>query len=203
MTAYVSMISRTLILLTIAVMPAHAHSPIKGIGAFYNGLVHPILEPSHFLALLAIGLLVGRQEVNVRRIALAAIVAGIVVFLFAAMLLAKSGFAIGPILAALVAAILVALSIRLNVYLAAIIALAGAALVGLDSVQNSFTGRQFYISGAGTAIGVVLLAVYAGGMSALMEKPLQKIAVRIAGSWIAAITILALAFEIQRMGEST
>ena len=41
--------------------PALAHSPIPGIGGFYNGLLHPLLVPAHLLALVALGLWLGQQ----------------------------------------------------------------------------------------------------------------------------------------------
>ena len=56
-------------LLGLAFFPqlAHAHSPIEGIGDFYNGMLHPLLVPSHVLLLLALGLLRGQQGLRSMR----------------------------------------------------------------------------------------------------------------------------------------
>ncbi len=40
---------------------ALAHSPIRDIGNFYGGLLHPVLVPAQLLLLLALGLLLGQQ----------------------------------------------------------------------------------------------------------------------------------------------
>ena len=40
---------------------AWAHSPIAGIGDFYNGALHPFVSPAHLIALLALGLWLGQR----------------------------------------------------------------------------------------------------------------------------------------------
>ena len=49
-----------LVLMSIA-EPALAHPPPLGIPGFPGGLLHPLLVPSHLLAILALGLLAGQQ----------------------------------------------------------------------------------------------------------------------------------------------
>ena len=44
--------------------PALAHSPIKGIGNFYNGALHPFVSPAHLIALLALGLWLGQRGLD-------------------------------------------------------------------------------------------------------------------------------------------
>lgn len=50
-----------IVLLAATACPAAAHSPIKGVGTFYSGLLHPALVPAHLLALIAVGLLIGQN----------------------------------------------------------------------------------------------------------------------------------------------
>ncbi|MEA2963733.1 MAG: hypothetical protein QOI46_3831, partial [Alphaproteobacteria bacterium] len=50
---------------------------------FVAGLLHPMALPAHALALLALGLLIGRQTARTRRVSLAAFVAGAAVGLTA------------------------------------------------------------------------------------------------------------------------
>ena len=56
-------------LLLLAPGLAVAHSPMQGIGNFYGGILHPILVPSHLLALLSLGLLIGQSGVSAMRLA--------------------------------------------------------------------------------------------------------------------------------------
>ena len=47
--------------------PAAAHSPIMGIGGVLGGVLHALLIPEHGLSLLALGLVLGRQQQPARR----------------------------------------------------------------------------------------------------------------------------------------
>src|SRR5258708_21289869 len=47
--------------------PASAHT-IEGLSGFYGGLLHPVLTPTHGLALLGLGLLIGQQPADKRRL---------------------------------------------------------------------------------------------------------------------------------------
>ena len=52
----------SIIAFLISAAPAQAHVPIEGVGGFYGGLLHPILVPAHALALLALGIFIGRRK---------------------------------------------------------------------------------------------------------------------------------------------
>ena len=54
-------VSAGLSTISFAVNPALAHAPIEGIGAFYNGMLHPVLVPLHLVLIAGIGLLLGQQ----------------------------------------------------------------------------------------------------------------------------------------------
>jgi len=47
--------------LLMAASIAHAHSPIKGIGGFYAGFLHPVTGLEHVLPFAALGILAGQQ----------------------------------------------------------------------------------------------------------------------------------------------
>ena len=57
---------------------AWAHGEIKGVGAFYSGVLHPFLSPAHLIALVALGLLFGQRGVLASGQAMAALVAATV-----------------------------------------------------------------------------------------------------------------------------
>ncbi len=47
---------------------AQAHTPIKGLGGFASGFLHPFFTPPHLLVLLALGVLLGqRPPLRLRR----------------------------------------------------------------------------------------------------------------------------------------
>src|SRR5262245_54255683 len=46
--------------LSLVTQPASAHLPIGNVGGFYGGLLHPILVVPHAMALVGLGLLIGR-----------------------------------------------------------------------------------------------------------------------------------------------
>jgi urease accessory protein len=63
------------LLFVVAAAPASAHSPVKGIGTFYNGMLHPYLVPAHLLVLLALGLMIGQHAPGSSRYSLPTFVA--------------------------------------------------------------------------------------------------------------------------------
>jgi urease accessory protein len=176
--------------------PAAAHSPIKGIGTFYNGLLHPVMVPAHLLALAAVGLMLGQHAPRAGRLALPAFLAA-----FAVALAATSRFTQPvpqwPILAvALVAGLAVASSISLLGLLPLLLAVCAGVLIGLDSVPDGIAGQQVWFALSGTVLGALLVVTYLGGLAAWLDRPWQKIAIRAAGSWIAASTILVLTLDL-------
>jgi urease accessory protein len=175
---------------------AAAHSPIKGIGTFYNGLLHPVLVPAHLLALAAIGLLIGQHAPRVSRLALPAFAAA------AALILAIISQApqLPPqwplLVVALVAGLAVALSWSGGLALPALLAVAAGIFVAIDSAPDGVPPDRLWLALAGTGLGAVLVVTYFGGLAAWLGRPWQKIAVRAAGSWIAASAILVLTLEL-------
>jgi hydrogenase/urease accessory protein HupE len=179
---------------------AHAHSPIKGLGDFYSGLLHPLTTPSHVLIIVAIGLLAGRR----RPFHLKAPMAVFITFSGAALLVATvGGFqGIHPTVMvgiALCAGLLLALDKNPSIApFCALVAVAAVAM-GLDSAVESQSVNAVVNTLLGNWISMVVLvcdvAIYVslGG-----EAKWLKIALRIAGSWIVAISLLVLAFSIRR-----
>jgi len=87
---------RTALILCLVVpaTPAFAHSPIMGIGGVFGGVLHALLVPEHGLSLVALGLVLGRQEAATRHSAMVIYTAALACGLLAAAL------AIGEALAA-------------------------------------------------------------------------------------------------------
>ncbi|MEI2298828.1 HupE/UreJ family protein [Ensifer sp. MJa1] len=175
---------------------AFAHSPIKGIGSFYNGMLHPLLVPAHLLALVAVGLLIGQHAPGAGRLSLPAFMGAVAVAL-AVTALADPVLPQWPILAlALIAGLSIAASWSGGLLLPIVLSLLAAILVGLDSAPDGTGPQRAWVALSGTAVGTTLIIIYCGGLSAWFHRPWQRIAVRAVGSWIAASALLVLTLDL-------
>ena len=179
--------------------PALAHSPIKGIGNFYNGLLHPILVPAHLLLLMAIGLFFGQQ--GPKKIEL---ILGIFAFATIAGLTAawfSNGAELETIVLILSAAIglLIAISPQVPLLWPSVIALLAGFFLGIDSAQDELSGKEKFLTLFGSGVAIYLLPLYPMVLADhFAKKAWQKIGIRIVGSWVAAslLLVLALSFSV-------
>ncbi len=180
----------------VAPVSALAHSPIEGIDSFYNGLLHPLFVPAHLLLLIALGLFIGQRGSEKNQVA-------IVVFLGAILFgLAVAWFdvALQLELSLLVVAAVVGVMIASNLAMATIWCTFIAAVVGLflgmDSAQESLTGKEKLGSLFGSGVGIYLLFLYPMAFADYFNKRhWQQIGIRIIGSWVAASALLVLALS--------
>ncbi|MEF7613252.1 HupE/UreJ family protein [Aquincola sp. MAHUQ-54] len=177
---------------------AWAHGEIKGIGAFYSGLLHPFVSPSHLIALLALGLLFGQRGVPASRHAMAALMAAL------AAGLGFSGRAGGlepelPLLAlaALLGGTVVAARQWPALALGLLSLLVGLA-VGLGSAPDGMGGSQRWSALLGTMIGASLCTACVAGLVHGARRPWARIGVRVVGSWLTASAILVLTLTAVR-----
>jgi urease accessory protein len=185
------------IVLCSAAASANAHTVIPGIGGFRGGLLHPLLVPSHVLALVALGLLAAclprRERLYVLAVfVLAAMLAFVPIAMAfstdqAEMLILGLGAAIGLILAAALVP-----PLPVAVLLAAILAV----LVMFDSVPPVPSVGETMLSLTGTALAASALCVASALLFGLVPARIAPIAVRILGSWIAASAIMVLALRL-------
>ncbi|HEX7951935.1 MAG TPA: HupE/UreJ family protein [Burkholderiales bacterium] len=177
---------------------AYAHSMVKGVGDFYAGLLHVLTALEHVLPFIALSLLAGQRGFKMKTEAV------LLVFPLALMLGAGAALWLTPPPG--LAFFNVASAILLGVLVAAAWPLPGPlfyALVVVFGLSHGFangeavtatTKAYLFILG----VGLSGLAVLAYG-TLLVEFLLKRkagwihIAVRVAGSWIAAIGVLVLA----------
>ena len=165
--------------------------------AIADGVLAALAAPAHALALLALGLFIGRQEAMVVPwIAfVAGVIAGLASIAFGAgetpaadVLLAASGTAGG----------LLAAGRALPRAVCAPLALVVGLAFGLDSPPEAISiaiGTAILIgSGTGAAVAVIVIA----GATRQLVRPWQDIGTRILGSWIAASAILVLTLRFGR-----
>ena len=178
---------------------ALAHSPIPGIGGFYEGLLHPLLVPAHLLALVGLGLWLGQQPLPRIESALLSfsllLVAGLVLAAFAP----PGGGQTSLLLAcALGVGLLVAAAWSLPRYATAGVAGVVGLLVGLDSAPEATGMRARLIVLAGVGVGVHLLLLNVVALTSYAHKPWLKVGVRVLGSWSAASALMVLALALRR-----
>jgi urease accessory protein len=178
---------------------ASAHSPIKGIGVFFNGVLHPALVPAHLLLILALGLWFGqhqpKQQQNSVLLFLLAIILGLLATALyplpennlLSLLLLCSAAVIGLLTVS-------ALKIARPVFI--VLALVAGFLLGLDSTTENLSGKDKIASLFGSGVGIYFLMLYAMALSeSFSKKHWQNIAVRILASWLSASALMVLAFH--------
>jgi urease accessory protein len=167
--------------------------------AFLAGLLHPVQTPSHALALLGLGLLIGRQAAEKRLLPQMVFASGL-----AAALLALA-FAVGetPAGTVLLAAIaitgaLVAAGLRLPaLVLGALAGVIGAA-IGLDSPPEVISLQDAVVMLIGTGSGALIGLCVVIALAARLARDWQLIGVRVLGSWTAASALLAIAVRFAK-----
>jgi hydrogenase/urease accessory protein HupE len=164
-----------------------------------GGLLHPLAVPAHAIALLALGLLIARQCLRSRIVAIVLFVAALIAGLGAIVLGVGPTSALDVLLAATaLTGLLVALDRSMPIVVCGPLAVVIGGALGLDSPPEVIAISAATITLIGTGIGAALaLAVIVAGASYL-TLGWQRIGMRILGSWIAASAILVLALRLAR-----
>lgn len=186
--------------LVLSMHAAQAHVVIPGVSGFPGGLAHPVLVLSHALALLALGLLAGAQPVRLR-IALVAIFVAGTALSFGMVTLAYSTERAELVVLALAALTGLAVASGCNVPFRAAAAIAAglAGAILFDSVPAVPSVRETLLALSGTALAATAMIAATAFISAALPAFWQRIAIRIAGSWIAASAILVLALRLAKL----
>jgi len=180
------------------VVPAQAHLNSTGMGSLYDGLMHFLLSPEDFVPVLALALLAGLRGANYGRRALFTL--PVAWFLGGLAGLSAVTAAPHPFIAAawflLLGGLLAAdakLSMRLTTAL--------AALLGLYHGYLNGTGMGQFGTAAVALLGLVfavfVLVAFAAAFVVQLRVQWARIAVRVAGSWIAASGLLMLGWAVR------
>jgi urease accessory protein len=181
-----------------ASLPAWAHSPIPGIGNFYNGALHPLVSPAQLIVLLALGLVVGQGGLAAARAPLVGLLLALLAGLAAHRLAGDPDTDRMLLAMAAVLGLAVAAAWRAPaVLLSAMAALVGVA-VGVASGPTGLEGSARWTTLAGTLGAALLLTTYVAAMVTLIKAAWLHIAVRVIGSWLAAAALLVLALSVAR-----
>jgi hydrogenase/urease accessory protein HupE len=191
-----------LALLAALLIPARAdaHLVTTGLGPVYDGIGHLLLTPEDLVPIVALALYAGLRGARAGRLALFLLP---VAWTAGGLLGLRSGAAVAaplPALSFVLLGLLVAADLRLPDG-------AVAVLAGLLGLVHGFRNGPA-LAGAGPgALGLLGIAAVAFVLVALasalvvsLEAPAARIAVRVAGSWVAAVGLLLLGWAFRTRG---
>jgi len=177
---------------------AEAHLVTSGLGPYYDGALHLLMSPGDMLGLLAVGLLAGRQGAKAGRLTVITLsvtwwLAGLV----------GLGLPNIPSLAAIgtVSFLVIGLLVASDVKLSPVVIAAIAAAYGL--LHGFINGTALAAAGAelstltGIALAVLCLAVLTAAAVVPLTALWARVAVRVVGSWIAAVGMLMIGWTLQ------
>ena len=178
--------------------PAHAHLTSTGFGPFYDGLAHPFVTPEDLLPVIALTLLAGLRGARPGRWVLFTLPAAWGVGM------AAGGPASPPASAVWLTC---GLTIGLGALTAADCKLPLSAIAGLAAtlglVHGGLNGaglahaRGAAQGMAGIACAIFVIVALAAGPVASLRAAWARVAVRVAGSWIAAMGLLMLGWTVR------
>jgi hydrogenase/urease accessory protein HupE len=170
-----------------------AHLVETGFGAFYNGLAHVVLTPPDLLVVFALALLAGQRGALAARWALLALPLAWLLGGALAILVALDGsLSLLTTLTFGVAGALVAFNAKLPAAGVAALSMTVGLLHGYVSGTAMATGGALALAVAGsTATVFCVFAILAAQVTAV-EAQWGRIAVRVAGSWVAAAGLLMM-----------
>ena len=178
--------------------PVHAHLVTTGLGPLYDGVSHFALTPEDLLPALALALLAGQRGARAGRFVLFALpvawlaggLAGIALPTIDALpaLTTLSFLALGGLVAA---------EARLRPEWVAKLALVVGFVHGYLNGASMSAARLGILGIVGIVSTLFLLVALAAAMVVAIRAPWGRVAVRVAGSWIAAIGLLLLGWSLR------
>jgi urease accessory protein len=173
--------------------PASAQT-IEGLRSFSGGLLHPVLTPTHGLGLLGLGLLIGQQPADQRRLPRRLFALGLTAGLAALALAVGETPADAVLLAAVaITGALVAAGFPLPALVLGPLACVIGAAIGLGSPPEVISLQDAVVMLIGTGLGALIGLGVVTESAARMARDWQRIGVRVLGSWTAASALLAIA----------
>jgi urease accessory protein len=175
---------------------AAAHGSVKGLGNFSNGFLHPLIEPTHLISLVALGLVIGQRGLERSEPAASCFAAGSV----AGLALAGFGWTLETEVPLLAIAALAGILVATSATLPRLIYGVGAALfglgIGLGSRPELASGSAMIATLVGAGLGANVWMLNVVALVMLLKRPWLLILVRVVGSWASASAILVLALWI-------
>jgi urease accessory protein len=191
-------LSLTLAATLVAASPAHAHLMNTGFGPFYDGLTHLFLTPADLLPVIALALLAGQHGPGCGRMVLIALPAAWLAAGLAGLLVAGQVH-----LPVATAAVTIVLGALVAVDLPLPVALVAGGAIGLGFLNGRLNGVELAASNGGALVilGIVcslcVVTSLLAGQAASVRGAWARVAVRVAGSWIAAAGLFMLGWAVR------
>ena len=191
-------LSLTLAATLAAAPPAHAHLMNTGFGPFYDGLTHLFLTPEDLLPVVALALLAGLRGPRCGRIVLIVLPAAWLAASLTGLLVARQ-----MNLPAAAAAVTIALGALVAADLPLPLGLVAGGAIVLGLFNGRLNGLELAKAndGAMVALGIVcslcvVMSLLAGQVASVRAAG-TRLAVRVAGSWIAAAGLFMLGWVVR------
>lgn len=174
------------------VVPLVVAHIVPGVTDFYAGLLHPLTAVEHVLVLVAVGLLAGQQA---RPVALRTLLLFVLLLAASAACARTIGAAVHLDTALLASIVAMGGLVAARWPLPASVVYASVGIVavlhGVANVAEMRPAMSLVRFVAGAALAAFIVTTYAVGAARRARAPWAEVAVRVAGSWIAAVGILA------------
>lgn len=177
---------------------ASAHLEQTGLGPFYDGVAHFVGSPEDVLQVVAVALLAGLNGAVAGRCALFALtgawaVGGICGFLIAAI----PPPALATKLLLLATGAMVALNVGLRPAATCVVAGIVGLVHGWENGSGIAAAGREPLAIAGISTGVFVVVALGAALVVTLRVAAARIAVRVAGSWLAAVGLLMLGWAIK------
>lgn len=180
-----------------ATSAAGAHQVIPGVTGVPGAALHTLTAADQVMALMAAGLLTGSGGWRAWSAGLAGLTFGFAGG-FADMILGSSiPFAwLGALTMALLIALATAFNLRPGVTVAFLVAALTGAFIGNSAMSQGESLSALATNGTGTLIGIVIIEAVPGLVAALIKSGWPRVLIRVLASWIAASSLMVLAFAL-------
>ena len=178
---------------------AGAHLVTTGLGPFYDGAVHLLLSPNDLLGLLAAAMLAGLQGAKTARMVVIVLPS---TWLTAGLISLNISSSIDLHWLSVLSFMILGVLVAVNLKLPSVVVVMLAGLFGI--LHGLLNGSALAAIGAGprTIIGIVLMVLVSGLLISAFTVSLKaawaRIAVRVAGSWVAAVGMLMLGWLMRK-----
>ncbi len=177
---------------------AHAHLMSTGFGPFYDGIMHLTMSPDDLLGVLALALLAGLTSASHGRAVLFSLTAAwLSGGLIGLQLEREISLPVVNTLSFLMVGVLVALDSKLPLALVTCLSIILGLFHGFCNGSAMSEAGGGILALLGIATGVFVIVTIAAALVTSLRLAWMRVAVRVAGSWIAAIGLLLLGWTFR------
>ncbi len=177
---------------------AFAHLVSSGVGPFYDGVAHFFLTPEDLLAVIALALLGGLSGQRAAKwVVIALPIAWLVGVILGGRFLIPETSPLLPAFALLLVGLLVATNPHVPAFLPSVLAVLLGVMHGALNGRAMGSTQTASLAALGIAVALGVVILLSGAFVSTLREGWQRIAVRALGSWLAAIGLLSVAWQLR------